>query len=306
MAKLGQVNLNRLLVFVTAVEAGSLTAAAKRLGIAKTMASAHMQRLEAEVGASLLLRTTRRLSLTEAGETFFRASRDILRAADAAVQAAASNSAEPRGTLRMTSTVDYSAEVLAPVAVALRRRYPDLKIELLAVDRMVDLVAEGIDVAIRVGELADSGYRATRIAAFTECLVASPRLLDEQRLPAQPKDLAAFPFIALSVLAQPASWLFRGPERRTQRVRLTPALQFNTADAVRRAALAGGGLAVLPDFAVAADLQAGRLQAVLPRWRLRTAGIHAVYPAARHVPQKVRVLIEALKAHVTATPQGTA
>jgi DNA-binding transcriptional LysR family regulator len=290
------VNLNRLAVFVAVVEAGSLSAAARRLGIATTMVSAHMQRLEREVGASLLLRTTRSLRLTEAGEGFFDAARQIVADTERAIAAAAGDTAEPRGRLRVTAPVDYAERVLAPVAVALTQRHPQLQIDVLAVDRPLDLVAEQIDVAIRIGELADSDLRGTRVGRFGKCIVASPGLLRGRPTPAQPADLAALPFIALSVLAQPLSFAFSTGGGAEQTVRFQAALAMNTASAVRSAAMAGGGLCVLPDYLVADDLAAGRLVALLPGWQLPEGGIHALYPAARQPPRKTRVLIEALQA----------
>lgn len=301
MRDLAGINLNRLVVFVAVVEAGSLSAAARRLGLAKTMVSAHLQRLEAEIGASLLLRTTRRQSLTDAGEAFYEASRRIVRDAQEAVSAAGQNTAEPRGVLRVTAPIDYAASVVAPVAVALRRRHPELGIELIAGDRVVDLVREGIDIAIRAGRLQDSSLRATRIGGFTEWLVASPLLLEKETgaRPATLEALRELPFVALSVLPQPSNWTFTSASGKGRRsVRFQPAMSANTADAVRAAALAGGGLAVLPNYAVEADVAAGRLQRVLPDWTLPESGIYAVYPAARHRPQKIRAFIDALRQHV--------
>ena len=296
---LGSVNLNRLVVFVAVVEAGSLSAAARRLGLAKTMVSAHLQRLEAEIGASLLLRTTRRQSLTDAGEAFYEASRRIVRDAEEAISAAGQDTAQPRGLLRVTAPIDYAASVVAPVAVALRQRHPALKIELLAGDRVVDMMKEGIDVAVRVGRLADSGLQATRIGSFSEWLVASPRLFDDQPAPTKPEALAGLPFVALSVLRQPASWTFTSASGKARRaVRFELSLWANTSHAVRSAVLAGGGLAVLPDYAVKTDVAAGRLLHLLPQWTLPESGIHAVFPAARHRPKKVRVFLDALKQHV--------
>jgi len=283
-----------LAVFVAVVEAGSLSAAARHLGIATTMVSTHMQRLEREVGASLLLRTTRSLRLTEAGEGFFDAARQIVADAEAAIAAAAGDTAEPRGQLRVTAPVDYAERVLAPVAVALGRRHPQLQIAVLAVDRALDLVAEQIDVAIRIGQLADSELRAGRIGRFGQIVVASPALL--QSMPAEPGDLVALPFLALSVLAQPLQWRFSADGEADQQPRLQARLSFNTASALRSAALAGGGFTMLPDYLVADDLAAGRLVRLLPRWRLPEGGIHALYPAAGQPPRKTRVLIEALQA----------
>jgi DNA-binding transcriptional LysR family regulator len=302
MANLSSINLNRLLVFVTVVEAGSLTAAANRLGLAKTMVSTHMQRLESEIGASLLLRTTRSLNLTDAGEAFYEASRRILNDAESAISAAGHDTAEPRGTLRITAPIDYGATVVAPVAVALQQRYPLRKIELLAGDRYFDLIADGIDVAIRIGRLPDSGYQAVRIGSFAEWLVASPQFLGRVGALQTPEDLRDLPFIALSVLPQPVTWTFKtqgkteGNAERT--IRFNSVFSANTAYAGRIATLAGAGLAILTDFAAAEDVAAGRLLRVLPGWNLPGGGIHAVFPAARHRPKKTRVFIDELKNHI--------
>jgi DNA-binding transcriptional LysR family regulator len=301
ISTLADVNLNRLAVFVAVVEAGSLSAAARRLDIATTMVSAHMQRLEREVGASLLLRTTRSLRLTEAGEGFFEAARQIVANAEAAIAAAAGDMAAPRGRLRATAPVDYAERVLAPVVVSLKQQYPDLQIEVLAVDQPLDLVAEQIDVAVRIGELADSELRGTRVGRFGKHAVASPDLLRGRPVPARPEDLAALPFVALSVLAQPLVFSFSAEDASEETVRLQAALAFNTASAVRSAALAGGGLCILPDYLVADDLAAGRLVTLLPAWRLPEGGIHALYPGARQPPRKTRVLIEALQARAGAS-----
>ncbi|KQV94494.1 LysR family transcriptional regulator [Pelomonas sp. Root1237] len=293
---LANVNLNRLAVFVAVVETGSLSAAARRLGIATTMVSAHMQRLEREVGASLLLRTTRSLRMTEAGEGFFDAARQIVADTERAIAAAAGNTAEPRGRLRVTAPVDYAERVLAPVAVALTQRHPQLQIDVLAVDRPLDLVAEQIDVAIRIGQLADSELRATRIRSFSAYVVASPSLLEGRAAPAHPGELAALPLIALTVLPQPLQCRFNADGEAEQAVRLQSVLSFNTASALRSAALAGGGMAMLPDYLVADDLAAGRLVRLLPGWHLPEGGIHALYPAAQQPPRKTRLLIETLRA----------
>ena len=294
------INLNRLVVFVSVVEIGSLTGAASRLGLAKTMVSTHMQRLESELGASLLVRTTRRLALTEAGEAFYEAARNIVRAAEEAVTAIGQEASDLRGTLRITAPVDYGASIIAPLAVALGKRYPGLKIELLSGDRLFDLVAEGIDVAIRLGKLADSNYQAVRVADLASWLVATPQVLASTAKLTRPEQLSELPFLALTVLAQPLSWIFEGPANARQAVHFHSRVSANTAHALRSAALAGGGLAILPDFAVADDVRAGRLVRVLPKWSVKSGGVFAVFPATRYRPQKVRVLVDALKSHLEA------
>lgn len=295
MRKLGSINLNRLVVFVSVAESDSLTAAAAKLGIAKTMVSTHMQRLEAELGVSLLVRTTRRLSLTEAGEAFYVASRRILRDVDSAVLAAGDDARQPRGTLRVTAPVDYGATVVTPVLVSLRERYPALKIDLLSADRRFDLITEGVDIAIRLGRLADSGDQAVKVGRYAKWLVTSPHFLRRTDRLNTPEDLSGLRFISLSVLAQPLSFTFEDPAGEKRAVRFKAAFSANTAHACRAAALAGGGLAILTDFSIREDVAAGRLVRVLPQWALPESDIHAVFPAAQYRPTKVRVLIDALK-----------
>lgn len=295
MVDLLDINLNRLVVFVAVVETGSITAAAKRLGLAKTVVSAHIQKLEAEIGSHLLVRTTRRLHLTEAGTLFYEACVKILRETEEAVSRAASSAQQPRGRLRLSCPVDYAAALVAPLAAQLCREYPELRVEILSSDQRVDMVAEGIDLAIRIGQLVDSSYRAASIARFEEWLVAAPGLFPEG-LPQSPAELAQTAFIGLSVLSNPLYWTFsRNGETETRR--FNPAIMANTTGAVQAAALAGAGMAILPDYSVADDVEMGRLVRLLPDWHLPGGGIYAVFPATAQRPQKVSVFIDALKRH---------
>lgn len=295
MANLLDINLNRLVVFAAVVEAGSITAAAKRLGLAKTVVSAHMQKLEAEIGSQLLVRTTRRLHLTEAGTLFYEACERILRDTEAAVSQAGSCARQPRGRLRLSCPVDYAAAVVAPLAARLCREYPELKVEILSSDQRVDMVAEGIDLAIRAGQLTDSSHRAASIARFEEWLVAAPGLFRD-RLPQSPAELARAAFVGLSVLPNPLYWTFtRDGETETRR--FDPAIMANTTSAVLAAVRADAGVAILPDYNVANEVAAGRLVRLLPDWKLPGGGIYAVFPATARRPQKVSVFIDALKKH---------
>ena len=188
MASLADINLNRLVVFAAVVETGSITAAAKRLNLAKTMVSSHMQKLEAELGVGLLVRTTRRMQLTQAGDDFYQACRQILAATEEALAQATSNTEQLRGRLRLATSIDFGAAVVAPLAAELRLVHPELQIEILASDQKVDLVAEGVDLAIRMGRLADSSHKAALIGHFAEWLVAPPELF-AKGLPAHPREL---------------------------------------------------------------------------------------------------------------------
>jgi DNA-binding transcriptional LysR family regulator len=297
MAGASDVNLNRLAVFVAVIEAGSLTAAAERLGIAKTMVSTHMQRLEAEVGASLLVRTTRRISVTEAGRSFYEACRQILSVADEALQAL-DQGGVLQGTLRVATPIDYGAIVVAPVLVALREQHPALNIELLSADRLVNLVAEGIDVAIRVGRLADSSHRAVRVSSFCRWMVASPAFVARHGEPRTFAALTALPFIGTAVLPTPLTVQLENRRGKKQTVRFNTGFLADTAPACRAAALAGGGVAALTDFSIGEDVEEGRLVRLMPEWATPAAGIHALFPLARYTAPKVRVFVDALKAHL--------
>jgi len=297
MIDLSTINLNRLTTFVAVVEAGSLTAAAARLGLAKSMVSKHMQLLEQEIGVGLLQRSTRKLSLTEAGRTFYESSRQLLQAAERAIEQARSGRDTPQGTLRVASPIDYGVIVVSPVLAQLRARYPALKIDLTCGDHRIDLIAEGIDVTVRLGKLADSGHMATRVDTLTRWLVASPAFLAAHGTPATPDDLPALPYIALSVIPQPAQFTLSDRAGNQVDVRMqNTVFSTNTAYATRAAALAGDGILRATTFSVKDDVAAGRLVRVLPDWSLPESDIHAVYPATAHLPQKVRVFIDALKA----------
>ncbi|MES2674093.1 MAG: LysR family transcriptional regulator [Pseudomonadota bacterium] len=294
MANLSAVNLNRLVVFVAVVETGSITAAATRLGLAKTMVSTHIQKLEAEIGSHLLVRTTRRLHLTEAGSLFYESCQKILLDTEHAIAQASSNTRQLRGKLRISTPIDYGASVIAPLAAELVKQHPELRIEILSSDERTDMVSGGIDVAIRIGRLTDSSHRAALITYFDDWLVAPPALLLNGK-PESPADLEGFPFVGLSVLPNPNYWTFTQAGKPSETVRFTASVMANTASAVKAAVLAGAGLMVHPDFFVKEDVAAGRLVRLLPEWKLPSGGVYAVYPQSTQPSQKVSVLIEALK-----------
>jgi DNA-binding transcriptional LysR family regulator len=295
MANLFDINLNRLVVFVAVVETGSITAAAKRLGLAKTMVSAHMQKLEAEIGSCLLIRTTRRLHLTEAGTLFYEACQKILHDTEAAIALANSNTQHLRGKLRISTSIDYGISVIAPLAAELTKTNPELRIEIVSSDHRVDMVAEGIDVAIRIGRLADSSHKAALIAHFEEWAVAPPAMFLDG-LPTSPKQLEEYPFVALSVLPNLLNWTFVRPEHASESVRFNASIVSNTSSTVKSAVMAGAGFMICPDFSVREDIAAERLIRLVPEWSLMGGGIYAVFPASAQPSHKVSVFIAALKA----------
>ncbi|MBW8733873.1 MAG: LysR family transcriptional regulator [Asticcacaulis sp.] len=291
------INLNRLSYFSAVVDAGSFTKAADRLGVTKTVVSQQVARLEAEVGTSLLVRSTRRVEPTEAGRRLHARCVMIFREADDAFRELAQANAEPRGTLRVTATNDYGTSVVAHVAAAFCTRYPLCGVELLLSDTKFDLIQSQIDLSVRVGWLDDSTLLARKIGTFDQITVAAPELSRELG-DAAPDDLAMLPFIANTALREPLSWHYaRGDvERRT--VHFQARLSMNATPAVLTATLAGGGFAVLPDFLVADDLKAGRLVRLLPEWSLPPGGIHAVFPAGRFRQPKVTAFVAMLAEEV--------
>ena len=306
MPELRDVNLNRLVVFAAVVEAGSLSAAAERLGLAKTMVSAHLQRLEAEVGAALIVRTTRRSNLTEAGLTLYEASRECIRAASDALAAISTTSGPLRGLVRVASPTDYGELVVAPALAALQRIHPGLDVELVCGEGYADLVAERIDVAVRLGNLKDSSYRSARLGQYLRWLVASPAFVDGRPLPESPSELGALPFITLSTSPHPYSLSLCDPSGQRLRVRCKSAFLANTASACRAAALAGAGFALLTDFSIGEDLAAGRLVRLYPEWAGEPAAIQAVFPSTRQPSRKVAAVIDALRTYLDRPDQPRA
>ncbi|PMS15026.1 LysR family transcriptional regulator [Trinickia dabaoshanensis] len=304
MADLRDVNLNRLVVFAAVVEAGSLSAAAERLGLAKTMVSAHIQRLEAEVGVTLIVRTTRRSSLTEAGRTLYEASRECVRTATDALESISASSGRLRGVVRVASPVDYGELVVAPALAALRRAHPELGVELICGEGYVDLVAERIDVAVRLGNLKDSSYRSARLGQYMRWLVASPAFLDGRQAPRSPSELGEWPFVGLSTLAHPDTLSLRHEDGRRETVRCRRAFIANTASAGRAATLAGAGYGLMTDFSIGEDLAAGRLVRLLPQWAAEPAAIQAVFPSSRQPSAKVAAVIDALRTYLARADQA--
>lgn len=290
-------NLNRLVYFAAVVEAGSFTAAARRLNVAKTVVSQHVARLEAELDTNLLARTTRRVQPTEAGRSLYSRAAAILREAEAAQGELTATRGTPKGLLRITAPNDFGAFVLARFAAGFCQRYPLVKIDLVLNDARLDLIESEIDVAVRVGWLDDSSYQARRVGGFEQLAVASPAIA--AMLPGDhPRDLAALPFIANAALRNPVQWSFTHPAKGEQvEITLDPMLRVTAMPAALSAVLADGGFTILPDFLIAEELQAGRLCPLLPAWSLPVGGVHVVLPPARFRPAKVTAFVKEFSEH---------
>jgi DNA-binding transcriptional LysR family regulator len=297
-----RLELNRLAYFAAVVEAGSFTSAAAQLGVTKAVVSQHVARLEEEVGATLLLRTTRKLALTDAGRRLHERCVVILRESAEALEELAEGAAEPTGALRMTVPFDYGMAVVLSVVASFSRTHPRCSVEVVLTDRIVDV--QTVDLAIRVGWLRDSSHVARRIGVMEQYLVCSRELAGQVARIRKPEDLAALPFVANASLAEPTVWHFSHPRRGRRTVRLPARITVDATTAVHAAVLAGAGLSVLPDYAVAADLGAGRLMRVLPEWKLRSGGIFVLLPSARFRPAKTRLFLELLSRTAATRPSS--
>jgi DNA-binding transcriptional LysR family regulator len=288
------VNLNRLAVFVALVRAGSFTAAAQQLGTTKAMVSQHLARLEEELGVTLLVRSTRKMSLTDAGERFHEDCARVMADAESAIARLGECRDTPMGVLRVAAAGDHGPTIVAPALAAFAERYPQVSVELVVGDGIVDLIAERFDLSIRLGWLRDSSLRAAKLASFRQCLVASPAYVAKHGTPATPADLAAHRWITLTILSAPTRWTFTDASGNEHSVQTRSAATANTTLAAYGFVAAGMGISVLPDYVVKADLDAGRLVSLLPAFRLPEGGVHAVYPG-RQPSVKVRAFIDLLR-----------
>jgi len=289
-------NLNRLVFFTAVIENGSFTAAAERLGVAKAVVSHQIGKLEQELGVTLLARTTRRLHATEEGRLFYDRCTLILREAEAAYGEMSHLTNEPSGTLTLTAPLDYGSAVVAPVIAAYRQRFPQMRVDIVFDDDIIDLVSDQLDLAIRVGWLTDTSNQARRLGAFEQYLVAAPGLAAPFAACTTPRDVAHLPWIENAALRHPLRWMFSRPGHETEIIEAQSAIRTDKTPTAYACVLAGAGVSVFPDYMLNDDIAAGRLVRLLPEWTLPAGGIHAVFPAARFRPAKVRRFIEMMQA----------
>lgn len=279
-------------IFGKVVALGSFSAAARATGLSQTMVTKHIASLENRLGARLFQRTTRKVSITEAGGIYFEATSRILADLELADHAISSTRLEPRGTLRVAAPHSFGTRHLAPLLPEFAQLYPEISLELGLNDRLADLVDEGWDVAIRIGQLKDSSLIATKLAPCRMTVCASPAYLEARGQPRKVSDLSAHNCLiyTLSNDIGPKQWTFG--QRREIRVRVSGNISANSGDALLVAALAGQGLAYLPTFIVASDLAAGRLTEVeLDHPPIELGAVHAVYPSNRTAPAKLKAFL---------------
>ena len=288
-------DLNAASVFAKVVSTGSFTRAARELGMPKSTVSRKVAELEERLGARLLQRTTRKLNLTEVGRTFYRHAARAVSEIETAEQAVMALEQAPRGRLRVSAPPDL--EFLGPICAEFLRDHPEVHLELVGTDRIVDLVEEAYDVAIRAGPLVDSSLRARRLMSWEGFLVASPRYLEQRGAPTVPEQLVTHDCIAFGTGSDRIEWTLRSG-RKTASVQVLGRFVTNDFRAMGDALAAGVGIAVMPAFRCTAEVLAGRLSRVLPEWSAPEESLHAVYPSHRQVSPKVTAFVELLRARL--------
>ena len=279
--------------FTAVVDMGSFVAGADALDVSKAAISRQVGDLESRLGVRLLHRTTRRLSLTEDGEVFYARAKELLASLDEIETEVAERRGQAVGTLRVTAPVSFGLLHLAPLWPEFMAKHPQVRLEVTLADRFVDLVEEGLDLAVRIARLESSSLVSRKLASTRLILCASPKYLKREGRPKHPSDLARHSVIAYSLLSLGDDWQFTGPEGTVQ-VRVQPRMRTNSGDTCRAAALGHEGIVLEPSFMLAEDLAAGRLVQLLPQWRSLELGIYAVYPSRKFVSPKVRALIDFL------------
>lgn len=292
---------SEMAVFARAVETGSFSAAARTLNLTPSAISKQVGRLEDRLGARLLNRTTRRLSLTEAGEDYYQRATRILAEIAEAERAVALSHEAPRGVLRISASIAFGQTQLVPLVREFLALYPEIRIELNLSDRLIDLVEEGVDVAIRVAALPDSSHIARKIASERRIVCAAPSYLTRFGTPRTPAELADHNCLIYSTISS-EDWQFRGPDG-PRAVKVTSNFVANGGEAVRDLAIAGLGVARLATFLVGPAVQDGRLVPVLSEFEERQeTAIHAVYPHRRNLSPKVRAFVDYLAEKMSPPP----
>ena len=294
-------HLAEMAVFARVAEARSFTAAARELGMTKSAVSKQVARLEAHLGLRLLNRSTRRLSLTEAGAAFLGGCQQMVAEAEQAEQAVSFLAAAPRGTLSLNAPVSFGTLHILPGLAEFLAAYPELRVEVTLNDRVVDLVEEGFDAAVRIRKLEDSALVARRLATSRRVLAAAPDYLRRHPAPARLEDLAAHDCLIYAYQREGPLWRLEGPEG-PREVKVSGRLQVNNGDALMAAAIGGAGIAYLPTFLCGDALREGRLARVLPDWCDREDSISVIYPQGRNLLPKVRVFVDFMAERCAGTP----
>lgn len=294
-------DLNLFLIFARVVESGSFSEAARRMDISRSAVSKAVAKLEKDLNTRLLLRSTRHLSLTEAGIALAEHAKHILEEAENAERAVNSLDAEPQGTLKVSASSSFGTRHIAPALACFLERYPKIKIDLTITDRPGDLIEEGYDIQIRITNEPDLNLVARKIAPVRQVLCATPEYFQQWGTPKTPHDLVNHNCLDYSLSHEHLNWQFNGPEGKIK-VPISGTLRINDNDALAQAVIYGLGIAKLPTYTIGNELLNGTLQTVLPEYLSIQRYIYACYLPSRHLPVKIRAFIDFLSEHIGETP----
>jgi DNA-binding transcriptional LysR family regulator len=299
-------DLNDMYFFAEVVDRGGFAAAGRALGLPKSKLSRRVAELEQRLGVRLLQRTTRKLSLTEAGELYHRHAVAMREQAEAAEEAVAMVQNEPRGTIRVTCPTTLAQTTVGPILPRFMADHPHVRLDMIVTNRVIDLLQEGVDVALRVrASVDDSGSLIVkRLAPTNGLLVASPQLLARHGRPQRPEDLQDLPTVAMSAADGRATWELRGPHGREMTLQHKPCLTADDLLTLRYFVIDGTGMCVLPDYMCHRDIREGKLEEVLPGWAPPTAVIHAVFPSRRGLVPAIRRFLDFLGENVSGEGVG--
>ena len=281
-------------VFVAVVEGGSFVSAAEKLSTSTAAVSRQISAAEADLGARLLNRTTRRLSLTEAGQVFYEHARTILGDIAELQALVGQHTLQPTGLLRISAPLSFGIHELTKVLPGFRQRYPGLRLDVDLTDRLVDLVHDSTDVAVRIARTLGPNLIARKISPVPMIVCASPAYLARRGVPQVPEDLALHDTLGYSYLLTGDNWVFHHRDGQESVVRIQPAVHATNGDLLRALAVGGEGITVQPDFIVREDLAAGRLVPLLNDWHMGEFYLYAVYLSRKHLSAKVRAFIDYL------------
>ncbi len=286
--------LTEMEAFATVVDQGGFTDAARKMGISKSAVSKHVSSLEARLGARLLNRTTRRVSPTEIGLAYYDRARRVLNDAGEADALVTSMQSAPSGLLRISVATDFGVNHLSPVLGEFLQEFTDITVNMVLNNRYVELISEGFDMAIRIGELEDSTLRARKLTETTRRMIASPDYFKKFGRPTKIDDLNEHKLLHYSNQANSAVWKLTAPSGEKRQVRTSGWLTVNDGQSLLNAAISGLGIAYLPSFLYAESMQKGLVEEAIPDLPVETQGIYAVYPPGRFTQPKVRAFIDFL------------
>ena len=286
--------LTEMEAFATVVDQGGFTDAAKKMGISKSAVSKHVSSLEARLGARLLNRTTRRVSPTEIGLAYYDRARRVLNDAGEADALVSSMQSAPSGLLRISVATDFGVNHLSPILGEFLHQYQDITVNMVLNNRYVELISEGFDMAVRIGELEDSTLRARRLTETSKRMVAAPSYFEKYGRPEKIDDLNEHKLLHYSNAAAANVWKITAPSGEKRQVRTSGWLTVNDGQSLLNAAVSGLGIAYLPSFLFDDAMKAGLVEEALPELPVEKQGIYAVYPPGRFTQPKVRAFIDFL------------